>query len=50
MSQRIYVTFTDEQKDEIENLVGQLGNSPPDVVNTIVATWLYQERKAQTKD
>lgn len=43
MSERIYVTVTDEQKEKIEELEGRLGSSDPDVVSTIVTMWLYQQ-------
>ncbi|MFB6198731.1 MAG: hypothetical protein ABEI52_10760 [Halobacteriaceae archaeon] len=43
MSERIYVTVTDEQAEQIEALQGKLGNSDPDVIRTVVTMWLYQE-------
>lgn len=49
MSKRVYVTVTDEQAKEIEKLVGILGSSSPDVISTIVAMWLYKEKKEGNK-
>lgn len=45
MSERIYVTFTDKQAEKIEDLVGDLGNSKPDVVANITSMWLWEEQK-----
>ncbi len=45
MSKRVYVTFTEKQIDEVNKLVGVLGSNEADVVNTIVAMWLYSEEK-----
>jgi len=47
MSKRVYITVTDEQFEEVEKLVGILGSSPPNVISTILATWLYEEKKKE---
>jgi hypothetical protein len=45
MTKRVNTTFTDKQAREINKRVGLLGNSEADVVNTIVAMWLYNEKR-----
>ena len=45
MTKRIYTTFTDEQLKRVNELVGTLGSNEADVINTIIAMWMYEESK-----
>ena len=45
MSKRVYVTFTEKQLEKVNELVGVLGSNEADIINTIVAMWLYKEEK-----
>lgn len=45
MAKRIYTTFTEKQTTEINKLVGVLGSNEADVVNTIIAMWLYEQQR-----
>jgi len=47
MSKRVYVTVTEKQHEEVEKLVGILGSSAPDVISTVLAMWLYEEKKKE---